>query len=160
MRLETVLALCFTQTTETYHHWRVFAHGSSGVRIRFKRAELLRATRGQPGLRSEPVIYKTFEEMRNEKAEIEELPFLKRYPFEDEREFRMIYGSKKRKSKLDIPIPMSCIDKITLSPWVDPDVFGEIKEMLKSIDGCGELDVVQTSIINSKTWKDFGEQAT
>ena len=27
-RLRSVLALCFTQTSETYHHWRVFSGGT------------------------------------------------------------------------------------------------------------------------------------
>src|SRR4051794_13800925 len=29
----TVLALCFAQSSETYHHWHVFAHGKGGVCI-------------------------------------------------------------------------------------------------------------------------------
>ncbi len=29
--LRSVLALCFSQAPETYHHWRVFASGSSGA---------------------------------------------------------------------------------------------------------------------------------
>jgi hypothetical protein len=52
--LETVLALCFSQASETYHQWRVFAHGPSGVCICFKRAELLRAIKKQPALRRDP----------------------------------------------------------------------------------------------------------
>jgi len=31
-------ALCFSEADETYHHWRVFAGGSGGIRITFKRA--------------------------------------------------------------------------------------------------------------------------
>lgn len=42
-KLACVLALCFTRSTETYHHWRVFAGGSSGVCISFHRGELLGA---------------------------------------------------------------------------------------------------------------------
>jgi hypothetical protein len=47
--LKSLLAVCFTQTTETYHHWRVFAGGSSGVCIRFKRTKLLKAIDWIPG---------------------------------------------------------------------------------------------------------------
>jgi hypothetical protein len=46
-KLQSVLALCFTQTDEMYHHWRVFANGSAGVCIRFDRsaaAASMRAT--------------------------------------------------------------------------------------------------------------------
>ena len=41
--LQTLLALCFTESDETYHHWRVFTHGSDGVCIHFKREALLAA---------------------------------------------------------------------------------------------------------------------
>src|SRR6516162_2706325 len=50
-RLQSVLALCFTRTTETYHHWRVFANGASGVCITFKREQLLDAIAKQRGVR-------------------------------------------------------------------------------------------------------------
>ncbi len=39
-RLGSVLALCFTQASETYHRWRVFANGASGVCITFNRTAL------------------------------------------------------------------------------------------------------------------------
>jgi hypothetical protein len=46
--LKTVLALCFTQATEHYHHWHVFAGGSSGVCIGFDRDALLKAAHKHP----------------------------------------------------------------------------------------------------------------
>src|SRR6185437_17104819 len=42
-KLKTVLALCFSMAQETYHHWSVFADGSAGVCIQFKRYGLLNA---------------------------------------------------------------------------------------------------------------------
>jgi hypothetical protein len=38
--LKTVLALCFAKSRETYHRWRVFADGPSGVCVRFDRKRL------------------------------------------------------------------------------------------------------------------------
>lgn len=98
--------------------------------------------------------------MRAGNVKIENLPFLKRQAFEDESEFRIIYESRKKRAKLDVPITLSCIDKITLSPWIDPDMFAEIEGVIKSIDGCRGLHIGHTSLINSKTWKKFGKQAT
>jgi hypothetical protein len=43
--LASVLAACFSQADETYHHWRVFANGASGVCIRFDRVALLNAVK-------------------------------------------------------------------------------------------------------------------
>ncbi len=144
-QLKSVLALCFSQANETYHHWRVFAGGASGVCIRFKRSKLLRATRKQPGLRI---------------GRVESLPFLKRYPFEHEDEFRMIYESKSEAmEKLDIPIPLSAIDRVTLSPWIHEDLSQHLKQILHSIEGCSGLKIVRSTLIGNAEWKNLGEDA-
>ena len=84
--LKTVLALCFSQSTETYHHWKVFAHGSSGVCIRFDRKKFLEAVADKPGIRVGNVRYLTLQEVRDKKLRIRDLPFRKRWAFEHESE--------------------------------------------------------------------------
>jgi hypothetical protein len=37
---KSVLALCFAEASETYHHWRVFSHGSDGTCIEFDKGHL------------------------------------------------------------------------------------------------------------------------
>lgn len=159
-KLESVLALCFTEASETYHHWRVFAAGSSGVCIRFKRSELLRAIKKQPGFRTGTVTYQKLEEIRDKKLAIRDLPFLKRWAFKHEKEFRMIYESKTENiSKLDIAIPLSCIYRITLSPWVHHALSPHVKRMLRSIKGCSTLNIVRSTLIGNMEWKNLGESA-
>jgi hypothetical protein len=81
-------------------------------------------------------------------------------PFEDENEFRVIYESKKKEvPKLDIAIPLSCIDKVTLSPWLPRDLSDRVKPMLRSISGCGALDVRRSTLISNEEWKTLGESA-
>lgn len=158
--LKSVLALCFTEVNETYHHWSVFAAGSSGICIRFKRSHLLRSLRSQEGLRAQSVRYLTVNEINKKRLAVEDLPFLKRYPYEQENEFRIIFESKmERKSRLDIAISLSSIDKITLSPWIHPALSGELKAVLKSIEGCKSLRVVRSTLIGNEEWKIAGEQA-
>lgn len=158
--LASVLALCFTAAAETYHHWRVFADGSSGVCVRFKRSEMLRVVKKQAGLRTGIVRYLTLDEIREKRLAIRELPFLKRWAFENESEFRMMYESKTKSiAKLDIEIPLSCIDRITLSPWIDPALSSYVKQMLKSIKGCGSLEIVRSTLIGNREWKTLGASA-
>lgn len=159
--LKSVLALCFTQTSEKYHHWRVFANGAGGICIRFKRSALLKAVKKmQPDLRIAPVKYWTFEGIRDKKLTTLELPFLKRFAFEQEDEFRMIYESRTRNiSKLDIAIPLSCIDRITLSPWIHKALVPHIMRVLRSIRGCRALEIVRSTLISNEKWKTLGESA-
>ena len=159
-KLESALVLCFTQASETYHHWRVFANGSSGVCIQFRRGALLNIVRAQPNIRTGTVKYLTLPQMRNKIPAIRELPFLKRYAFEQEDEFRIIYESKTaKKPTLDISIPLSSIERIILSPWLPHPLSRHIKRTLKSIKGCSELEIVRSSLIGNEEWKNLGESA-
>jgi hypothetical protein len=158
--LKSVLAVCFTQADETYHHWRVFAAGSGGVCIKFIRSKVLKAVKQQSDLRTGSVKYLKLAETRGKTLKVRDLPFLKRYAFEDEDEFRIIYKSKaKRLPKLDIDIPLSCIDRIMLSPWIHRDLADHVKRMIRSFQGCSGLKIVRSTLIGNEEWKNLGEDS-
>ncbi|WP_115720626.1 DUF2971 domain-containing protein [Gallaecimonas mangrovi] len=149
-QLNTLLALCFTTKYETYHHWSVFSHGSSGVCIRFHRDALVSAFEGL-GLRWGEVQYK---EMRDSDAlQLEEVPFLKRYPYRDEKEFRVIFESKTAQAVKAVPFPISAIERVVLSPWLPEPLVATIKNTLKSIDGCQHLKVYRTTLLSNDNWR-------
>src|SRR5882724_4350864 len=117
-RLKCVLALCFTVDAETYHHWSVFAAGSAGVCIQFKSKERLRVIKARRGIRADKVEYLLLTQIRKKTLKVSQLPFCKRYAFKHEGEFRLLYESNKDpRASLDVPIPLSSIARITLSPW-------------------------------------------
>ena len=156
-KVRSVLALCFTQTTEQYGHWRVFANGASGVCITFKRADLLRAVQKARNVRVGRVTYLKLGDFRRKRLKSDRLPFVKRYPFRQEHEFRMIWTSSSSKSTCDIPIPLTCIDRITLSPWLNEAVSKRVKRMLWDIEGCRKLDITRSTLISNEEWKYLGE---
>ncbi len=159
--LSSVLAVCFTQASETYHHWRVFASSSSGVCVRFRRSVLLAAIKRQPGVRARTVKYLTLREIRDRQLGTRELPFLKRFPFEHEEEFRLIYESESQThAKLDIPISLSCINRIVLSPWMHPSLASHVKKTIRAIKGCSRLEIVRSTLIGNVEWKNHGDTAT
>ena len=52
-------------------------------------------------------------------VKVDELPFLKRYPYQDEHEYRVVYvDTEKAKEYQDYPIEIEWIKRITLSPWM------------------------------------------
>lgn len=159
-KLETVLALCFSMAQETYHHWSVFADGSAGVCIQFKRDELIDAIKGDSAVRYGEVKYLTLDKIESRKLKIKELPFTKRYPYLHESEWRIIFNSAKRRKQFHaIPIPVSSIRRISLSPWL-PDVFKEhVKNTIWSIKDCGKLEIVRSTLIGNERWKKAGEEA-
>lgn len=158
--LKSLLALCFTEANETYHHWRVFASGTAGVCIRFDRTALLDAFAKHDGIRYEKVRYPTLVDLRRKKPETKDLPFIKRYAFQPEDEFRVIFESKtKEHPKLDIAIPLTCITRITLSPWAHKSLSTPLKTLLKSIDGCDDLDISRSTLVGNEEWKNIGTSA-
>lgn len=159
-KLKTVLALCLMQSDERYHHWSVFAPGPSGVCIKFKRDMLVKAVRKHEHIHMRAVTYLTLNAIRRKKITVAQLPFLKRHAYEHEDEFRIIYTSKINKvPKLDIAIPLSCIDKITLSPWMHSSLASYVRQTLKAIDGCEDLQIVRSTLISNEEWKALGEGA-
>jgi hypothetical protein len=102
----------------------------------------------------------TLSRIRSKNVKVTDLPFLKRHAFEHEDEFRIIYTSKADMlSKLDISIPLSCIEKVTLSPWMHSGLSHYVKQTLWAIKGCCDLEIVRSTLISNEEWKKLGEDA-
>ena len=67
---KTVLALCFAEQKETYHHWRVFSHGSDGVCIEFDKDKLLSTFENDDQIKRSNVFYKLIQEMSKLKESV------------------------------------------------------------------------------------------
>jgi hypothetical protein len=154
--LKTLLATCFTSAPETYHHWKVFSGNTSGVCVVFLNAQLQGRISNKNGLKSDYVEYKTLYELEKALPEISNLPFTKRYPFKDEKEFRIIYESTSEEvSFYDLDIELEDIDRIFLSPWLHPSLVNNVKQLLKSIPGCDKLKITRSTLIGNENWKKF-----
>ena len=157
--LEDVYALCLTEAPETYHHWKVFSSGSSGTCIVFEREKFLSAIDKIEGVSAEPVKYKTISEMRKAPVLKDELPFLKRYPYRDECEFRLFSApSKTEDGGLRLVIPKNTISQISLSPWLPKSVVIHVKQLLKDIKGCSNIKIYASTLVENEQWKKFSEK--
>lgn len=152
----SVYALCLAEAPETYHHWRVFSHGSGGACIEFDKDLLLKSVQEVEGLRAEVVRYKTIDKLRSINPKKHELPFLKRYAFIDEKEFRLFIGLKKKGHPVfRCAVPLKAINRITLSPWLPKSVVNQVKKSLKAIEGCRSIKIYRSTLIENENWKKF-----
>lgn len=158
--LQTLLALCFSEGPETYHHWRVFSHGSDGVRIEFDRARLLAAFKSDRRVVARPVSYREIRTLKLDGASgLEDLPFLKRFPYRDEQEFRIVFGCDAETVETkSFPIALGAIARITLSPWMPLPLANEVRELLRAIDGCAKLKVSRSTLLENETWKRLAQR--
>lgn len=157
----SVYALCLAKCEETYHHWRVFSHGSGGACIQFKPDDFLSAIAQENGVRSEVVHYKTIIDLDRTKPSLNELPFLKRYAFKNEGELRLIYATKEKGSPIHrVRMPLSAVDRIILSPWLSSEVANQVKRTLKIIPGCSEIKIYRSTLVENENWKQFANDGT
>jgi len=153
---KAVLAVCLSEAGETYHHWRVFTHGADGVCIQFRREMLLTAFKLGKNLLHGPVEY--VELNKATAPSLERLPFLKRYPYRDEKEYRFVYVDLKRKAETKcFAIPLDCIEKIILSPWLPKNLTEAVSAAICSIDGCAGMKVSRTTLLENTRWKNLGK---
>jgi hypothetical protein len=160
-KLKSVLALCFTQAGETYHHWRVFAPGSAGVCVQFDTTKLLSfCITKSTGVRAQSVEYLTLPKIREKRLTIRRLPFLKRAAFEAEDEIRLLWESQTEEIKsLPVPFRLDAIKRITLSPWMHPSLGKEVVALLRTIKGCEKLKIVRSTLIGNAEWMERGKAA-
>ncbi len=153
-KLKSVLALCFSEANETYHHWRVFTHGSEGVCITFKRDELLAAFDAIKNIHKRAVKYKLISELKGFHPSVAQLPFLKRQPYKDEKEFRLVYDDSSEEIEMKgFHIELTCINRITLNPWMSKPLADAVKSTVRSVDGCKSIEVYQTTLLDNERWK-------
>nr|WP_321239295.1 DUF2971 domain-containing protein [uncultured Tolumonas sp.] len=154
-KFKSTYALCLTQAKETYHHWRIFAHGSSGICIEFHKDTFLKILDNHAEIHHNPVVYKRISELDETQPSTDELPFLKRIAFEDEKEYRLFVGSEisYSNSLFTFKVPFNVISRIILSPWLPNNVASEVMHFLKTIPGCNEIEVYQSTLIENEIWK-------
>ena len=156
----SVLVLCLSTVGETYHHWRVFCGHPSGVCLEFFRQPLLDAVGKQEGIRHGPVSYRTLDKIAEKPPTLSRLPFLKRYAFRHELEYRLIFASKTADSRAhSLPTGLDVLHGVTLSPWMPPTLLESTRKLLSSIPGCENIPVNRSELINNKRWMENADRA-
>ena len=155
-----VLALCFCQGQQQYHHWRVYANGMDGVCVEFDRDLLLGALDQLEDIQHGPVVYRPFSEVVTDRLGVDELPFLKRIGYKDEKEYRVIHvPADQFRETRDCEIPLKCVRRVICSPWMPNEVMSSLTNALQSIPDCRGLPVRKSTLVNSEAWKNIARRA-
>jgi hypothetical protein len=152
--LNTVLALCFAETNETFHHWKVFSGNVSGVCIEFDKEKLLEHFKGIKNVKICKVKYRKINELKDHRPKEFQLPFIKRHPYRDEKELRIIYSNKNEEIECKaFTIRLDCINKILLNHLLPDALCGSIRDVIQGIYGCKSLRINRTTLIDNEKWK-------
>lgn len=155
LRYGFVGALCLTMAPETFHHWQIFAQGEAGVCIVFDRARLEAHLAGRTHFMPGPVKYVQLTNIGNvDASDIHRLPFLKRYGFRDEREYRLLGYAVEERQSMSIAITAELIQRVTFSPFTHPNIVASVKVALRALPVWRDLRVDRSSLTSNETWQD------
>jgi len=116
-------------------------------------------TIGNSGIRSGEVRYLKIENIKTSDLEVEELPLVKRAPYSSESEFRFIYESSKVKVEtLSFPMPLECIEKTYLSPWMPLSIVDSVKPTLKGLCRNLRIPFIHSTLISNEEWMHRGDE--
>ena len=147
-------AMCLTMAPETFHHWQIFAQGESGVCVVFDRKRLEAHLAGRSNFIPRKVEYVQLSEIGSVDAtDIHRLPFLKRFGFRDEREYRLLGFSPEKQDSMSIPLTPDLIQRVTLSPATHPNIVASLKVLLRSMPLWHDLRVGRSSLTSNETWQ-------
>ena len=157
--LKTLLALCFAEASETFHHWRVFSNGANGVCIVFDKHHIVEAFKKKCEKDGIAPIhgcleYVKIDKLKNNPPGADDLPFRKWFLYRDEKEYRIVCASKKSLPEdWGFKIDLGCIDHISLSPWMPATIEKTLICNLQSISDRKDLRISRSRLIDYHDWK-------
>ena len=156
----SVQALCFTSASETSHHWQAFAPGLDGVRIDFKPDALRNDVSAQADLVFREVEYRDVSMAKQNARDVELLPFLKRRPYEQEKEIRLLFRSRHVSPPgYQLPISPRSISRVVLSPALPNALTSPVKDAVKAVSIFPNLKVYRSTLLENETWLRHVRQA-
>jgi hypothetical protein len=148
---QSIYALCLTYANETVHHWNAFASGTSGCCIEFSPDKLFSILANTVGVIHEKVEYLGVNRLGS--FDNKKLPYLKRLPFEPEKEYRILATSDREQvAAFDIKIDLNVIRRITISNKVPEPVFASLKEVLLNINPAFKGKITHSTLFKNSTW--------
>jgi len=147
--LKQVLALCFTDESETIYHWKAFSETINSCCIEFNAEKLLQLIDGKKGFRFGKVKYLKISELKKELVNIDDIPFCKRYPYRNECEYRIIFDSTYPISTKNINIDLSLINDVTINQKININIYKNIKTELETKYN---INVIRSTVIKNTRW--------
>lgn len=104
--------------------------------------------------------YLTLKDLEGERPPIAQLPFLKRFGYGDEGEYRVVYESKAaEEGSKRVEIDLAMIERISLNPWMPKPVFESVRAAIRDVcDGPACPAISYSSLIESQGWREFALQ--
>jgi hypothetical protein len=88
---------------------------------------------------------------------LQDLPFIKRYQYRDEKEFRLVCLTEDDGAKT-LQIELESVKQIVLSPWLPLPLQEAVTDTIKSIDGCKNISVYRSGLLQNEQWLRYAKR--
>jgi hypothetical protein len=158
-KAEALFALCCSRAPETYHHWRIFTPASEGICLEIKKRQFAASLISKRAIRAKNVSYLLLKDVDELDAnEFERLPFLKRWGFADEEEWRAIALSENpRDQSYSVPLRLDWINRVIVNPWMPLVLFEAVRKTVSELPDCSGVRVTRSSLIDNARWRAAGD---
>jgi hypothetical protein len=150
-KVKRVLALCFCYGDETIHQWKTFSDGTSGCCIEFDGVRLRKLFDAHK-LRHDFVRYKKLRELKKGSILVDEIPFMKRWPYRCEEEYRVIREDNDPGPTYEIEIDLRLIRKVTISQKMPDTVYDTIKGYLREVSNNPTKKINRSTLYENRVW--------
>lgn len=147
-----LFALCFSWGDETIHQWNTFADGISGCCIEFDAQPLIAHLRTVVDARFRCIKYLRLDELKDDAIRIEDMPFIKRWPYRCEEEFRAIWEGKSEDAFFEIEIDLTMINKVTINQRMPKQVYDTIREYLREAFDDPDQRISHSTLYENTRW--------
>jgi hypothetical protein len=158
--LKSVLAICIADAPETYQHWKIYAGNTSGVCIEFQKGELINSANTRGDIRHDYVEYVLLDELHHNLPSEDDLPFIKRFAYQDEREYRFVYTSDKEEKEIEyISIVPTDIKQIIINPWAEKPIYQAMRQSIIETKDWEKVKIRHSTVTKNDEWGRLGEKA-
>ena len=153
-KLKNIFAICLSYGDETIHHWKSYSGGSSGCVIEFNAKKLLSQVDNTPHTFHRKMEYRRLRDSPKWKptTNVDDIPFLKRWAYRCEEEYRIIATPPTQSDFFEIDISLETINKITISQQMPKQIFETIKGYLSGLRGDPESRISRSSLFENRRW--------
>jgi len=155
-----IYVMCFVQDQESHFYWDSIG-GGTDCRISFNGPKLIEKLKNT-GIRWGSMNYVKLndlpKEIKKKTFKLNDVPFLKRQPYNQEKEFRIVWEGIEQENEIKIfDINFGVIDSITLSDSIPENVANSVKEIIRKIDGFDVERLYRGTVHDNKQWLKYLE---
>ena len=96
--------------------------------------------------------YLRLNELTDAEIPVKDMPFIKRWPYRCEDEFRVLWEGNSKEAFFEIPIDLRIINKVTINQRMPPQIYATIRELLREAFEHPDKHISHSTLYENSRW--------